>query len=186
MKKIQLIISLCLVGLVSVNAQEKKIKFSKGTLKICSKKNFQISGYDGDEVIIKTLHDKDQAKAYSYVVNGYKTSVASSSAQTIKGLGKISNDKNDKVINGRVAFVSNNDVKRKQGLKKLGKNLDNEDLGIFFTIEKSGNELIFKDKTNNGLIMVSGEEYEVKIPNSISINWLSGDCTPNTKKADNK
>ena len=43
---------------LGLNAQEKKIKFYKGTLKICSSKNFQIEGYDGDEVIIKSLHEK--------------------------------------------------------------------------------------------------------------------------------
>ena len=63
------------ITFVNLNAQEKKIKFNKGTLKICSSKNFIIEGYDGDEVIIKSLHNKisaidiNGAKGYVYSAN---------------------------------------------------------------------------------------------------------------------
>ena len=42
---------------LGLNAQENKIKFYKGTLKICSSKNFKIEGYDRDEVNIKNLNE---------------------------------------------------------------------------------------------------------------------------------
>ena len=59
MKHIKLIGFLTVVFFIlNVNAQEKKIKFNKGTLKICSSKSFIIEGYDGDEVIIESLHEK--------------------------------------------------------------------------------------------------------------------------------
>ena len=46
MKKIKYILVFAFAfSILTVNAQEKKIKFSKGTLKICSSKNFEIKGY---------------------------------------------------------------------------------------------------------------------------------------------
>ena len=53
MKILKLILAISvLFNVVKSSAQEKKIKFNKGTLKICSSKSFIIEGYDGDEVII--------------------------------------------------------------------------------------------------------------------------------------
>ena len=57
MKPIKLIIAIAFLSALTVNAQEKKIKFNKGTLKICSSKNFVIEGYDGNEVICNSRWD---------------------------------------------------------------------------------------------------------------------------------
>ena len=71
MKKIKYILVLTLsISFLGLNGQEKKIKFSKGTLKICSSKNFTITGYDGNEVIIKSLHEKRGSNS-AFVVRGY-------------------------------------------------------------------------------------------------------------------
>lgn len=185
MKTIQKIIVMVFVMFfIHSNAQEKKIKFNKGTLKICSSKNFQIEGYDGDEVIIKSLHEKRNSNL-SYVVTGY----SSSSRRNLSKIGEAktisSNKKTDSIKSNNYVFFNTN-PERKKGLKKLGKNMDNESLGIYFTIEKKGDELIFKDKSGKSLVLVSNEKYEVKIPNSISIKWLSSECSSNKKKADNK
>lgn len=110
---------------LGLNAQEKKIKFYKGTLKICSSKNFQIEGYDGDEVIIKSLHEKKGENSV-YIVNGFRNngtySYSNSSKNKLARVGKaqsISISSSDSIVKGRLVFRSNNS-ERKKGLKKTG------------------------------------------------------------------
>lgn len=188
---------------LSVNAQEKKIKFSIGTLKICSSKNFQIEGYDGDEVIIKSLHEKRDSNI-SYVVNGYSTpastSVSSSQSSSRKTngfkningknnekkdkwiiepkvnvVGFTSSNKNDSIKGNSFVFFNNND-NRKKGLKKIGKKSQNADLGIYFTIEQNGDQLLFKDQSQVGFVMTRNESYVIKIPNALKLNWQTNNC----------
>ncbi len=174
------------VAVLSVNAQEKKIKFSKGTLKICSSKNFQIEGYDGNEIIIKSLHEK-RSSNLNYIV---RNNLSRSSYSGLKKgkLAKIISSKslprkiNDSAVYVRGISFFNNDGKRKEGLKKLGKKNENTDLGIYFTIEQKGDELIFKDNTEGQLIMSSNEKYEIKIPNSIKLNWQTNACNNDNTK----
>lgn len=174
MKKIKIIIAAILfIALQNVNAQEKKIKFNKGTLKICSSKNFQITGYDGDEVVIKSLHSKRGNNIYT----------ATSKLQLE---GTVSRAKSkDRVVSGgrnksdqRNYVYFANDGKRKKGLKKLGKKNENSELGIYFTIEEKNGELIFRDNISKGntFVMHSNEVYEIKIPNSIKLDWVTGGC----------
>lgn len=161
------------------SAQEKKIKFSKGTLKICSSKNFTIKGHNGNEVIIKSLHNNRTSNLISYGVNGKVVSGYSyrnnSKAPKIARVSSFPRKKNDSIKSGQVFFF-NNDLKRKKGLKKLGKNNVNSEYGIYFTIEQKGNELIFKDNIDGQLVMLSNERYEVLIPNSIKLNWQTNGC----------
>lgn len=192
MKTIKIIFVLALsITFLKVSAQEKKIKFSKGTLKICSSKNFSISGYDGKEVIIKSLHEK-RGNNSTFVVRGYNNQ---GNFPKIKGAGTISRSRvtsntfsfrtTDSIRKGRVVFFSN-DGKRKEGLKRLGKKAENKDYGIYFTIEQKDGELIFKDQTEGQLIMVSNERYEIKIPNSIKLNWHTNGCEKATNKRSNR
>ena len=80
-----------------------------------------------------------------------------------------------------------NDGKRKKGLKKLGKKNENSDLGIYFTIEEKNGELIFRDHVEKGSFVMhnSNESYEIKIPNSIKLDWTTGKCE-NVEKEDDK
>tara|TARA_R110001632_G_scaffold152588_3_gene270290 strand:+ start:4460 stop:5416 length:957 start_codon:yes stop_codon:yes gene_type:complete len=161
----------------NVNAQEKKIKFNKGTLKICSSKNFQIEGYDGDEVIIKSLHEKRESNL-NFIVQGarnFTTSKNSSKNVVVRGTTSLSKSSTDSIKTGNLVFF-NNDSSRKIGLQKLGKKHENSDLGIFFTIEQNGDELVFKDQNQRSFIMSSNEKYQVRIPNSIKLNWQTNAC----------
>ena len=81
-------------------------------------------------------------------------------------------------------FFFSSDGNRKEGLKKLGKKNENSDLGIYFVIEKKDGELIFKDQTDGQLVMMGNERYEIKIPNSIKLNWETSGC--NEKKSNKK
>ncbi len=169
----------------TLNAQEKKIKFNKGTLKICSSKTFKIEGYNGSEVIIKSLHDK---KNNFPIVKGNEARVVYNSG--IKGNGKLAkiseNHKYAKAKNlhssGNFVYFSTNNSKRKKGLKRLGKKQENKDLGIYFTIEQKDGELVFKDATNGQFVMLSNESYLIKIPNSIKLNWDTSNCKKENKK----
>ncbi len=166
---------------MTLNAQEKKIKFNKGVLKICSSKNFKISGYDGNEVIIKSLHDRKNNTAFATTI---KSTKGYSYRSDKGGLAKLSNDSSTKP--GKV-FYYFSDQGRKDGLKKLGKKYENEELGIYFTIEQKNGELIFKDKEikRGSFVMYSGETYEVKVPNSVMINWTTGNCSEIKKNNNN-
>lgn len=169
-----LALSICVFG---VSAQEKKIKFNKGTLKICSSKNFTIKGHNGNEVIIKSLHNRT-SNLISYGVNGKVVSGYSYRNNKAPKLARVSSfprKKNDSIKSGQVYFF-NNDLKRKKGLKKLGKKNENSEFGIYFIIEQKGNELIFKDNTDGQLVMLSNERYEILIPNTIKLNWQTNGC----------
>jgi hypothetical protein len=172
---------------VSLNAQEKKIKFSKGTLKICSAKKFTIKGYDGNEVIIKSL-SSTKARGLTFAttsgenvqLNGTATfpkSTAQRSYTIASGFGK-------KKDSGKVSFsYILNDAGRKDGLKKLGKKYENSEYGIYFLIEERDGELIFKDQQpkQDQFVMYGNEHYEIKIPNSIKLEWKTDRCEVETK-----
>lgn len=180
----QLFVFALTITFTGVNAQEKKIKFSKGTLKICSSKNFQIEGYDGEEVIIKSLHEK-RGENSSFIVRGYRTpgtysnsSSSNASGVNLAKIGKaqtISPTTIDSTRKNRVIFFSN-DSERRKGLKKIGYKNQNSDLGIYFTIEQKEGELLFKDQNQVGFIMTSNESYTIKIPNSLKLIWSTNNC----------
>lgn len=180
MKNVKTIIAVFLIAFISmsVNAQEKKIKFNKGTLKICSNKNFQISGHDGDEVIIKSLHSK---RGKYFPLYAYSTdNKGRIEAETIvqgQVIGTTKTKKSPK--NGFIYYTS--DYKRKDGLKKLGKKHENSELGIYFIIEEKNGELIFRDQVSEkGVVMLNTyQSYEVKIPNSIKLEWTTNACDIN-------
>lgn len=179
MKTIKNIVFLA-IAILNVNAQEKKIKFSNGTLKICSSKNFQIEGYDGNEVIIKSLHEKRNSNLRYVVRNNLSRTTSYSNFKKgklakVKGSKSFPRIKNDSVYVSNISLF-NNDGKRKEGLKKLGKKNENSDLGIYFTIEKNGDELLFKDNNEGQLVMMGNERYLIKIPNSIKLNWQTNSC----------
>ena len=183
MKNIKSVLILAFLIVFTTNAQEKKIKFSSGTLKICSSKNFVIEGYDGKEVIVKSLHDNKNFR----IVNGNKysfTTTGSKGAKVVKG------EKAPKVAKGTYTiargksnnlFFARTDASKKEGLKRLGKKQENKELGIYFTIEQKNGELIFRD-TEGQMVMFGNEKYSIKIPNSLKLNWDTSGCrkTKNT------
>ncbi|WP_435414779.1 hypothetical protein [Polaribacter aestuariivivens] len=194
---------------LSTNAQEKKIKFNKGTLKICSSKSFIIEGYDGDEVIIESLHQKRENNFKAFVsgkindkskkdslksnhLNGRVYSFKGASGNYLKRKNrenwKVTStavsgvySENDTTVRPKTVFFKMHDTKRKDGLKKLGKKNENSELAIYFIIEQNGDELLFKDDTESRFIMTSNrEQYKIKIPNSIRLNW-STKCSTEKK-----
>jgi len=157
------------------NAQnEKKIQFNKGILKICSSKKFEIKGYDGDEVVIKSLHKK-RSTYYATTVSNFPNVISKSTQKESTGVTSGRN-------NGQTYYYIDNTT-RSKGLKKLGKKNENKELGIYFVIEEKDGELIFRDNDQRGsVVMVSSDErYEIKIPNSIKLQWITGSCSNDEK-----
>ena len=186
MKKIITIFGIAFLTVLSGNAQEKKINFNKGTLKICSSKNFEIEGYDGKEVIIKSLHDSSRYMITN--VNGTKN-VRFSSTENLKNQFKKGTFYT--TTNGRLdsppatrsnnLFFSRTDSGKKEGLKRLGKQQENKEFGIFLTIKEKDGELIFTDNTEGQFVMWGNESYSIKIPNSIKLNWDTSNCKKESK-----
>ena len=190
MKKIFSIVIIAVLTVLTVNAQEKKIKFNKGTLKICSTKNFVIEGYDGTEVVIKSLHENKVGLSY---ITSKNTGGSNKSNVIVNGTLRSANNsfsfdktkKAPKPNSVQYVILSNTNKSKKEGLKRLGKNQENKELGIYFTIEQKDGELIFKDASEGQFVMVSNESYSIKIPNSIKLNWDTSNCkkTTNTGRA---
>ncbi|WP_439131599.1 hypothetical protein [Polaribacter sp.] len=204
MKKIKIVLVIALsISFLNAKAQQKKIKFSKGTLKICSSKSFIIEGYDGDEVIIESLHQfremkfntlikrkagekystlitkDDKVFSFNGVANNTKVRkrIDSLSTNRIAYIVNGTYSENDSTIRPKTVFFKTTNPKLKAGLKKLGKKNENVELGIFFIIEQKNGELIFKDNKQNDFIMTSNrEQYKIKIPNSIKLDWITDSC----------
>jgi len=174
MKKIFSLVIIVVITVLTVNAQEKKIKFNKGTLKICSTKSFTIEGYDGNEVIVKSLHEKaNQISQIRFSTSAKNKPNVGKVFHTQKGLVKFDSVF---VTGQKSVYFARTDQGKKEGLRKLGKNNENKDLGIYFTIEQNDGELIFKDDNSGQFVMLSNERYLIKIPNSIKLNWDTSNC----------
>ncbi len=194
MKHISTVRILALLMVFTINAQEKRIKFSKGTLKICSTKNFKIEGYNGNEVVIKSLHDNRNVRfpvnrnGFSYTTKGIKASKILKGVKGAKDSMKAKKykawtvtalpNRNFNVARGKSnnLFFSRADASKKEGLKRLGKKQENKEFGIYFTIEQVNGELIFKDRKGQ-MVMFGNEKYSIKIPNYIKLNWDSSACS---------
>lgn len=174
-----LIIILALAFIQSPLSGQKKIKFNNGTLRICSSKNFTITGYNGSEVVIKSLHEKRSTfpRVVSATTVPGKLSSTKNRSQTTSLYYKVDSTKSK---SGYVYYFG--DGNRKKGLKKLGKKNENRELGIYFTIEQKNGELLFMDEVpRNGQFVIHGNEsYEIKIPNSIKLVWETNGCRNNS------
>lgn len=176
MKRISHTLRIILIALICFNAtaQEKKIKFNKGTLRICSAKNFQITGYDGNEVIVKSLHEKQNYRFGYTTKKPSKVWLNNQGTKTATTIGRLTN----RTKPGTVTYYFRDEDKKK-GLKKLGKKNENKELGIYFTIEQKDGELVFSDpvpSATGALVMYGNESYEVKIPNSLKVVWETNGC----------
>ena len=172
-----ILLFLLVICFTRINAQEKKIKFNKGTLRICSAKNFKISGYDGNEVVVKSLH-KNRNLAFAYITKGKLNTT--SKATTITGFSNKNTNKTGVITQ----YFSNQN--KKEGLKKLGKKNENRDLGIYFKIEEKDGELVFSDEVPSAtgqLVMYGNESYEIKVPNSLKLIWESNGCVITNKSS---
>ena len=194
MKNIITIISLLLIiGVGNSQDNEKRIKFNNGILKICSNSQMTIKGYDGDEVIIKSLNDKS---GYSYFYD-------------FKNNTKLRTKKSDSLLVRAYSVFSGKDNEKEleKGLKPLGNKSTNPEDNLYLDITENSGELIIRDygynrsnkenKVNGYVFYAKGQngkpkkntstgfsnvfytnnKYEILIPNSIKLSWNAENCT---------
>lgn len=145
--RILLILYAFLLVCMTMQAQEKRIDFNSGVVKICSSTNLIIKGHDGEEMVIKSLNNEKG----TYITQSQE-----------KDLYESSNTSNEKRNRG-------------EGLTLLGKKLNAENNnGIFLLVEQNEGELILTDDVKNSFYMTNNLSYEILIPNSVSIIWNTG------------
>ncbi|AXT21005.1 hypothetical protein D7030_00090 [Flavobacteriaceae bacterium AU392] len=177
--------------MITTYAQEKRIKFNNGTLKICTSSNMKISGYDGDEVIIKSVTNNNYRVLYNNAAFPQKR-------RSISATGTATFDRKDKdsvLVNNFRYFVNSNDQKkREKGLKPLGNKSTNPADNLYLDINESPGELVIKDfvhSSGNNNTTVSGrvttfyhyDKYELLVPNSIKLLWNVENCQKTKAKA---
>ena len=160
-------------------AQETKIPFKSGVVKLCSSKNFTIKGYDGNEVIIKSMHSGSEN--YKFTRPNGKPVKGKSSGTVAYSYGYGNSSSSTPRVSTDSTYVlsfypNSQNEERSDGLKKLGKKAAAEESGIYLDIEQKAGELIIKDNFDRSLIMVQNEAYEILIPNSVKFNWETSGC----------
>lgn len=167
---ITVIAFLFIIGIGYAQKNEKRITFNKGTLKICSTSNMKISGYDGTEVIIKSLNNSANYAFY----NRYGKKVNSPKSS-------------DSVLIRYKSFYNINENKElEEGLTPLGNKSNNPADNLYLDITENPGELIIKDynASNSSQSNTSGiintvnfnNKYEILIPNSIKLLWNTEGC----------
>ncbi|NAS31060.1 hypothetical protein GTQ40_08775 [Flavobacteriaceae bacterium R38] len=184
MKKIIAIgIFLCII--IGANAQEKKIKFNKGVLKICTSSQMKITGYDGDEVIIKSLNNK--ARVLYGALGNSKKGLSTGYSYSIKGKSRdtVRFPRKDTILlkNFRVLSNSAKEKQLEKGLKPLGTKSTNPADNLYLDIEQKPGELIIKDYNSSDKkdnVFYVRNTYELLIPNTIKLLWNTDNCKKTT------
>ncbi|NER14368.1 hypothetical protein GWK08_13020 [Leptobacterium flavescens] len=171
-KLIAICVFLSLVTGTNAQDKEKKISFKSGVVKICMSSNVQISGYDGNEVVITQVNGARNS-LYRLVQGSAKSLPQSQNNFVKKDL--------DSAISYRLSTVYRNvnEHNLKKGLKKLGTSNDPAD-NLYLDIEEKNGQLIIKDleKDPNGLTYTvsASAKYQIKIPNTVKLEWNTGNC----------
>ncbi|WP_299682003.1 DUF4097 family beta strand repeat-containing protein [uncultured Dokdonia sp.] len=163
---ITLVTFLFIIGTGYAQKNEKRITFTKGTLKLCSTANMTISGYDGDEVIIKSLNNNANYAYYNRFGEKLKTLKST-----------------DSVVFGYTSFFNEEENKElEEGLTPLGNKSNNPADNLYLDITEKPGELIIKDyngiSNNPGIINTVNfnNKYEILIPNSVKLLWNTEGC----------
>ena len=192
MKQLLIILSLLFIGSVGHSqAKEKRIPFKDGTLKICSNSHMTIRGYDGDEVIIKSLNKS----RFSYYYDiGEKDE---------KRLDSIEEATDGALTRSFYLLSSKNEnTELEKGLKPLGTTSTNAADNLYLDITVKAGELIIRDYTYNQTsyndilngssptkkksssdevssfsnLVSMNNKYEILIPTSLKLSWNAEDC----------
>ena len=175
----QFTILLLFLSVININAQdEKKIKFDKGVLKICSSSNMKITGYDGNEVIIKSSNGK--AKVLYGVLDrkeGRNYKVWGTNRDSLRFIRKDTIQLKSKIF--KLLSDKNKEKELEKGLKPLGTKSTNPADNLYLDIEQKPGELIIKNYVpNKGQVLyhIPNSSYELLIPNTIKLEWNTENC----------
>lgn len=186
MKKFKLLlVSFLILATISTVAQEgAKFNFDKGTLKICSSKNFVVKGYDGNEVVVKNLNPEGKNYRIYTSHNDLKdakdpkapkvTRSVSSTSRSYSYSYGVSSHSDSTAVHFFPRFSDENE--RSEGLKKLGKKAEAQESGIYLKIEQEDGQLTISDDVDNTFVMFNDEKYELLIPNTLKLVWDTNGC----------
>ncbi len=167
MKKIiTLVVILFIAGMSYAQNNEKRISFNKGTLKICSTSTIKISGYDGDEIIIKSPNNSANYAYYNRFGKNIKSPKSTDSV----------------LFRYKTFFNTDENKELEEGLTPLGKKSNNPADNLYLDITENPGELIIKDynasSNTSGIINTVNfnNSYEILIPNSIKLLWNTEGC----------
>lgn len=163
---IAFIILFMVVEIGNTQDNEKRIKFSAGTLNICTSSNMKIKGYDGDEVIIKSLNNQTR---YFYNLNKISgKEISASDSSGVKAFGYLSSMGQEKQL--------------EKGLRPLGNKSNNPADNLYLDITEKDGVLTIRDyqpKSMQGITntFTFNNKYELLIPNTLKLSWNSEDCS---------
>ncbi|MEM9050798.1 MAG: hypothetical protein AAGC47_01995 [Bacteroidota bacterium] len=169
------LIAFFLVNFTEAQDSEKRIKFDSGTIKLCTQANLKISGYNGDEVIIKSLNKKtrytynfDELNELTEGVIGISDEVRLFDSGEVEGFQYL-------------AFTGE-EKKLEKGLEPLGEDPKDDTDDLFLDITEKPGELIIKDYQPNSsqdifCVWAFDNEYEIMVPNSVKLLWNTDNCS---------
>ncbi len=165
-----LLIALLIVTVVYSQDKEKRIKFSSGTLNLCTQANLKIKGYDGDEVIIKSLN-KNTRFVYNLDDLTYQLEKDVLILDSIVGSSNI-----------HYMTFSGKEKDLEKGLKPLGNEPKSPADNLYLDITENPGELIIRDyQSEAGFDFMDAwafdKKYEIMIPNSVKLLWNTDDCS---------
>ncbi len=172
---ITLLIAFFLVNFSEAQDNEKRIQFNSGTLKLCTQANLKITGYDGDEVIIKSLNKKTR---YTYSMDELR--------ERTEGFIGVGNnvqvyDSGDAASFGYIT-LSGDEKQLEKGLEPLGEEPKDAAEDLYLDITEKPGELIIKDYQPEKLqgiycYWAFDNKYEIMVPNSVKLLWNTDDCS---------
>lgn len=176
---ITILIALFFVNTGYSQDKEKRIKFSSGTLNLCTQANLKIKGYDGDEVVIKSLNKNTR---YVYNLDDLEE------LEELESLTyQLDNDilVLDSIIGSTtIRYISDSGKEKdlEKGLKPLGKESKDPADNLYLDITEKPGELIIRDyKSESGFdfmdVWAFDKKYEITVPNSVKILWNTNDCS---------
>lgn len=157
-----------LLAAITLSAQEKKIDFKNGVVNICSSSKIHISGYDGDQVVIKS-NQPDNNIFYSntnnnFAIRGYQPGEQRVDSVSYVYFSRLGKDRSEK----------------SEGLTPLGSaKEDPTHIDQAFEFQQAGGQLYIKDKSYDGqnVFFYHNATYEILIPNSVKLMVSSSDCS---------
>ena len=170
-----ILIAFFFVNFVEAQDNEKRIKFNSGTIKLCTQANLKISGYNGDEVIIKSLNKKTR---YTYNLDEIN--------ELTEGFIGISDQvrvfDSEDVGGFQYLTFSGEEKKLEKGLEPLGEEPKRAADDLFLDITEKPGELIIKDYQPNSSqdifsVWAFDNEYEIMVPNSVKLFWNTDNCS---------
>nr|WP_321234948.1 hypothetical protein [uncultured Psychroserpens sp.] len=173
-KTITLLVLFLIVKVSHSQDNEKRIKFNAGTLKICTSAHMKIKGYDGDEVIIKSLNNQTR-----YI---YNFNYGDSNNGKLINSSLIKSD-SIKIKGYRYLTFSGKEKELEKGLKPLGNKSNNPADNLYLDITENSGELIIRDynqsESNTNLLsrFSFDNKYEITIPNTIKLLWNTEQCS---------